>query len=352
MTALIWEPLKGLKKNKSIFYFFLFAISLPLQLNSQNDDNIGILFYNVENLFDTENDSIKLDDEFTPEGDKHWTYPKYYQKLKNISRVIYESGAWNPPAIVGLCEVENKTVLNDLIWKTGLNNLDYHIIHHESPDTRGIDVAILYRKNIFEPLESIPVKVNFGKGSRPTRDILYTYGLLHDTIPLHVFVAHFPSRYGGVQNTKPLRYRVAEILNDTINNILIHEPDANIIAMGDFNDNPDDESMQFLVKDENLVNLSHHPQTIGQSAGTIKHEYEWAIFDQFFVTKNMCEPRSIVKTAKTAKTLDFPFLLEEDRTYTGFKPFRTYIGYKFNAGYSDHFPVWLELRIRKPISEK
>ena len=316
MMALTWELMKGLRKNKTIIYLLL--ITIPLQSFAQNN-NLGVLFYNVENLFDIENDSLKQDDEFTPDGLKHWTYARYSQKLKNISKVIYESGKWNPPAIIGLCEVENDKVLKDLIWKTGLNNLDYQLIHHESPDVRGIDAAILYRQKIFDPLESIPIKVDLGQNSRPTRDILYTYGLAYDTIPLHVFVAHFPSRYGGVQNTKVLRYKAAKVLNDTIESILSHDPNANIIAMGDFNDNPKDESMLYLVKNGHLKNLSLSPKTINHSAGTIKHQYEWTTFDQFLVSSNLVSGNQLLKADEAMKILDFQFLQEKDQNNTGKK---------------------------------
>lgn len=344
--ALTWEHMKELKKNRFILYLFALAIGLPFNLLAQDNKQIGVLFYNAENLFDNKNDSLKLDDEFTPNGDRHWSYSKYWQKLKNISRVIYEAGAWNPPAIIGLCEIENRAVLTDLVWKTGLNNLDYNIIHHESPDLRGIDVALLYRKNIFTPLESIPITVNFGENTRPTRDILYVYGLLHDTIPLHVFVAHFPSRYGGVQNTKPLRYKTAQILNDTIQNILLHDPKTNIIAMGDFNDEPEDESMQFLAKAKQIINISNTAQTINNSLGTLKYQYEWNTFDQFFISKNLMDSTQTLSIPTPMQILDFSFLLEEDKRNTGLKPFRTYVGFKYNNGFSDHFPIWLTLKIK------
>ncbi len=342
---LTWELMKELKRNKIIWFLLLLTFANKQYLNSQNNKEFGVMFYNVENLFDINNDSLKLDDEFTPEGEKHWTYRKYWQKLKNISRVIYESGGWNPPAIIGLCEIENKHVLDDLIWETGLNNLHYHIIHHESPDSRGIDVAMLYRNDLFTPLESIPITVDFGEGSRPTRDILYSFGYLKDTIPLHVFIAHFPSRYGGLQETKSLRYKAAQILNDTINHIKLNDPNANIIAMGDFNDNPGDRSMQLLLEDDHLKNISINPSGFNKVQGTLKHQFEWSIFDQFLVSDNLLSEVNYINCSQNMKILDFPFLLEEDKTNTGLKPFRTYIGYNYNNGFSDHLPIWLTIKL-------
>ena len=347
INSLTWELTKELRKSELFVCLTILTLCFQLQLAAQNKDELGVMFYNVENLFDTENDSLKLDDEFTPFGDKHWTHAKYIAKLKNISRVILEAGGWNPPFVIGLCEVENKKVLSDLVWKTGLNHLNYHIIHHESPDERGIDAALLYRKNIFIPLESIAITVNLGEDMRPTRDILYVFGYVKDTIPLHVFVAHFPSRYGGVQNTKPLRYKTAQILNDTIKSIIAHEPDAHIIAMGDFNDEPEDESMQFLANSGQVVNVSTSAQTISNSMGTLKFQYEWNTFDQFLISKNLMDTTRTFFAETPMKILDFPFLLEEDKSFTGLRPFRTYIGYKFNGGFSDHFPIWLQLKLKQ-----
>jgi hypothetical protein len=186
---------------------------------SESEGELGVLFYNVENLFDTKNDSIKNDEQFLPDGDKHWNHYRYQSKLKNISRVIFESGGYNPPFLVGLCEIENEKVIKDLLYKTGLINANYRYIHFESPDQRGIDVALLYRKDIFTPIDSNPVKVKLGDKEHFTRDILYSFGLLYDSIPIHTFVAHFPSRYGGVMKSKHKRIKAAETLKDTIQHI-------------------------------------------------------------------------------------------------------------------------------------
>lgn len=325
----------------------LLIVHLPQTLLSQvPEHNVGIMFYNVENLFDISNDSLKNDEEFLPEGNKHWNISRYHQKLKNISRIIYESGGWNPPALIGLCEIENEKVIKDLIWKTGLNNQDYHYIHFESPDNRGIDVALLYRNHIFTPIESVPIHVDLGNNSRPTRDILYVFGLLKDTIPLHVFVVHFPSRYGGVMESKSKRITAAKILSDTIQNIYKHDPSANMVIMGDFNDNPTDESLQNLILNVPLQNLSHTPETINKSLGTLKHQFEWSTFDQFIISKNLLDSTRAIHTKSNCKILDFAFLLEKDKTYTGNKPFRTYIGYKYNNGFSDHLPIWITLDLK------
>ncbi len=329
--------------NKFKLYLILLPIIYQTPIKSQTkqtQNQLGFLFYNVENLFDIYNDSTKQDEEFLPDGVRRWNYSKYNEKLQHISRVIFESGKYTPPVIIGLCEIENKKVLNDLIYKTGLNNLSYQIIHYDSKDQRGIDCALLYKSKDFIPLESKAIEIKFNKQDRPTRDILYTYGICYDSIPLHLFVCHFPSRYGGIMETKEKRIDAAQTLSDTINNICIHDKLAHIIVMGDFNDNPSDSSMTILTNSTNLINLANNCNSINKSKGTLKHQFEWNTFDQFLISQNL---KSIMIDQQ--KILDFNFLMEVDSKYTGNKPFRTYIGYKYNNGYSDHFPVWLSLKL-------
>ncbi len=333
--------------NKTNLYLILFLTIIYIPSLCQTNlptDRFGIMFYNVENLFDTYNDSIKQDEEFLPDGLRHWNYKKYQTKLHHISHVILESGKYNPPTIIGLCEIENHKVLKDLIFKTGLSNLAYHIIHFESDDNRGIDCALLYKANQFVPLESKAIKIKFKETDRPTRDILYTFGLYKESIPLHIFVCHFPSRYGGVMETKDKRLQAAKTLSDTIQNIYQSDKMANILVMGDFNDNPSDSSMKYIVQKTNLVNLATHTTQINKAQGTLKHQFEWNTFDQFLISNNIKSNNNIVTVTENQSILDFKFLLEEDYKYTGTKPFRTYIGYKYNNGYSDHFPIWLTLQ--------
>ncbi len=336
-----------MNKNKTYLILLLFLISTFIYSQPFPEQNTGILFYNVENLFDTYNDSLKNDEEFLPHGSKYWNYNKYQGKIKNISRLIYESGNWNPPMLIGMCEIENDKVLNDLIYKTGLSNLKYDYIHYESPDKRGVDVALLYRKNIFTILESRPIPVKFNSESRPTRDILYVFGLIEGKLPLHIFVTHFPSRYGGIMESNPKRIIASNTLCDTIIKIQQHDRKANILVMGDFNDTPQDSSMQLISKKAKLVNLSPKPTSINGSLGTLKHHYEWNIFDQILVSESILDSINTVNSDKYMKILDFDFLLEDDKNYTGKKPFRTYIGYRYNNGYSDHLPVWINLYFRK-----
>ncbi|WP_282039595.1 endonuclease/exonuclease/phosphatase family protein [Saccharicrinis aurantiacus] len=325
---LIWELTKELRRIRCIFIFVaLFICSNSLLLHSQQRN---ILFYNVENLFDVKNDSLKQDDEFLPNGVRHWSFSKYQQKLFNIAQVIFESDGFNLPMLVGMCEVENKAVLNDLIFKTGLSNVNYFPIHIESPDLRGIDVALLYKKDLFtiDSVEAIPVV--FEAPARPTRDILHVFGVTNDSIGLHIYINHWPSRYGGVMQTHQKRIKAANVLAQSIQQVYKKDADAKFVVMGDFNDNPDDESLKDLVQKAELVNLS------SSKNGSIKHKHAWYLFDQFLVSENL-------QSKSSFRIIDFPYLLEKDETNSGFKPKRTYLGYKYHGGYSDHLPIMLSL---------
>ncbi len=170
------------------------------------ESHFRVMFYNVENLFDTKDDSLTSDEEFLPDGDRHWNTNKFYKKLNNIYKVILGVGEWNPPAIVALCEIENRFVLNQLVYQTPLKKFDYKVVHFESPDRRGIDVAMLYRKELFHVDTAFPIQINFPfDENSKTRDILYVKGSFDKKDTIHFFINHWPSRYGGYMQTKPKR---------------------------------------------------------------------------------------------------------------------------------------------------
>lgn len=329
---LTWVPMKGLKITKALWVIITIIITSSQLLNSQSKN---ILFYNVENLFDIKDDSLKLDEEFTPNGNRHWNYNKYQQKLKNIARVIYESDGFNTPLIIGLCEVENKKVLQDLLYQTGLINLGYKPILYESDDRRGIDVAILYKSDEFNISYSEAIPITFNENTRPTRDILHVHGTMKDSVKLHLFINHWPSRYGGVMQTHHKRIQSAQTLSETINSVTANSPEANIIVTGDFNDNPKDSSLLLLCEKSNLVNLSK-----SKNIGSLKHKHAWYLFDQFLVSKNLVEYSKF-------SILSPKYLLEEDTNYSGYKPNRTYLGFKYQGGYSDHLPIVLKINLEQ-----
>ncbi len=330
--------------------------------NFSNPENINsdfrIMFYNVENLFDTENDPNKNDDEFTPDGGRYWTKTRYYEKLRNIYKVIVAVGEWDMPKLVGLAEVENLKVLQDLIDNTPLYKSDYKIVHYESPDFRGIDVALLYRSNYFTLISKKAIPINWPKhiGTGTTRDILYVCGVTNLADTLHIFVNHWPSRWGGQLETEEKRMYVAGLVKHSTDSIFKTNKNANIIIMGDLNDYPTDrsltESLQAQttydnIKSNKLYNLSYYLQVI-KKQGTHKYQGQWGILDQMIVSGALLSGEGKVFTSlEDAHIYSADFLLEPDEKYTGQQVKRTYIGFKYHGGYSDHLPVYLDLK-QKP----
>ena len=314
------------------------------------------MFYNVENLFDTEDDPEKKDEEFTPEGNKHWTPDRYRKKLSNISKVVTAIGGWEAPDLIGFCEVENLKVLEDLTKYTGLSKMNYGIVHKESPDNRGIDVAILYRKDRVEPIAYKAIPVFLGEtGSRPTRDILYFKGVLKRADTIHFFVNHWPSRYGGHLESEPKRIKAAETLRAAVDSILILNSQANIVISGDLNDDPGDKSVSEILKakapsqenNDRLYNLSAQYLHPG-ARGSLKYKGNWNVFDQFIVSNSLLKGHGKLKTTISSSRIFYglpenEFLLEIDDRYQGLQPNRTYRGRTFHDGYSDHLPVYLDL---------
>ena len=267
--------------------------------------------------------------------------------------MIIGIGGWNPPVIVGLCEVENRFVLNKLVYQTPLKTFDYKIIHEESPDWRGIDVALIYRSSGFTPIEyrTIGIRFPFDTVSR-TRDILHVKGILSERDTIHIFVNHWPSRYGGYLVTKPKREFVAAVLRKQVDSLFIAENNPNIIIMGDFNDEPWDESINdFLqakidtatLQKNDLFNLMSSYKKDGVE-GTSKYLEDWSIIDQFIVSANLISGKQPLQVLNSGAQIYNPdFLFEDDFKHLGEKPFRTYVGFSYNNGYSDHLPIYIDL---------
>lgn len=353
-------------KKKFVGWLILFCCLAPVAAQEKTDSaaqrsvkSLRVMFYNFENLFDPENDSLTNDEEFTPGGARYYTKTKMYQKINNIARVVLALGEGNLPAIVGACEIENRNVLDKLVRYSPLRNFHYGVVHYESPDPRGIDVGLLYRRDLFIPLYSRPIPVTFDSaGLQRTRDILYVKGTLPGGDTLHCFVNHWPSRYGGVQATIIRRRQAARVLKRVTDSICAARPGAMFVVMGDLNDDPDDPSVRddlqarFLKEISTMaacdyVNLMWECMKPG-AEGTLKHQNHWNVFDQLMVPAVMVngESRWQVKEA-AAKAFRGDFLFEPDETWGGRKLFRTYVGFKYTGGYSDHLPVYLDL-IRRP----
>ncbi|MBW6535253.1 MAG: endonuclease [Mariniphaga sp.] len=345
-------------KNKA-FLFCLFILISGKTFPQQNTDQATILFYNVENLFDIKNNHETNDDEFTPKGDRRWTYKRFNKKIQNISKVILSSSGWKPPEIVALCEIENRFVLERLISETPLKSFSYKIIHKESPDFRGIDVALLYNEDEFYPLEYkyIPIRLE-NDSVLNSREILYVSGIIKKTDTLHLFANHWPSRYSGLLESQSLRNRAANILRSEIEFVQKKHGNPNIVIVGDFNDQPSDESISLHLGVEEFSenNLNYNKNQMynlsfswmNKEPGTLKYQSQWSVFDQIMVSGNLLKTGNTLFTrAEWAKIVQLPFLLENDERYGGIKPNRTYIGFRYNGGFSDHLPVLLKLQINR-----
>lgn len=355
MKGPIWARTnESRRKMKSSFPLaVLFSVLFGFAANSQNNPTAyHLLFYNVENLFDPENDAQTEDDDFTPDGGRYWNYNRLSEKLNNISKVILSASGWNPPEMIGLCEVENRNVLEKLLHQTPLKNFPYKFIHKDSPDDRGIDVAFIYNEEIFYPLnyQYIPLK-NKNDELVKSREILYVSGVLNKTDTLHLFVNHWPSRYSGLLETRQKRNLAANILKEKTEEVFKNRPSAKIIIMGDFNDQPTDESVtkhmnatpvSNQIAPRKLYNLSAN--WINEEKGTLKYQSQWYVFDQFIVSGTLLAKNSGLTTEKeNASIVAFDYLLEQDERYGGIKPNRTYTGFKYNGGFSDHLPILLKL---------
>jgi len=324
--------------------------------NNKIRGDYRIMFYNCENLFDIYNDSLKRDDDFTPDGVKHWSKNKYYDKLANISKVITAVGGWEPPELVGLCEIENYFVLKQLTEVSLLKVFKYKIIHYESPDKRGIDVALLYIPSKFTPIKSKNIPVVFKDNGRPTRDILYVKGTTTKKDTLHIFVNHWPSRWGGMLETEHKRMYVASVLQIKVDSIFRTDKSAKIIIMGDLNDFPTNKSLiESLktshnfdnIKSNQLYNLAWYLQ---EEKGLFSHSFhgEAGVLDQMIVSGALLDSSAnIYMTKDNAHILNAKFLLENDPNYVGEIPFRTYLGMKYHGGFSDHLPVYIDLFLKK-----
>jgi hypothetical protein len=311
---------------------------------------VRLLFYNVENLFDIKDDSLKEDDDFLPGGLMRWNLTRYNKKISSIYKTIVAAGEWNPPVIVAFCEVENRKVLEDLVYGTYLSKYNYGIIHEESPDERGIDVCLIYRKDyadIIKYMYWIPAGIK--RENFTTRSVLYSSWVIsNDTV--HIIVNHWPSRRGGVLTMEGLRMEIAAMVREKADSIMKRTPGgARIIIMGDFNSTPDDQEMKSLIapleSGISLVNLSEGMSADGQ--GTYRYMGTWEMIDQVIVSeKLLTADKGLYTNRKDLSIFKPDFLMRKDLKYPGFSPMSTYRGYRYQGGFSDHLPVLLDLRIR------
>ena len=305
-----------------------------------------IAFYNTENLFDVYVDTKTPDNDFLPKAAKNWTQQRYERKIYKLGSVIAKIGfdtVQKPPVLIGLAEVENDTVLNDLIESEELKSFNYGFIHYDSLDERGIDVALLYNKDEFvvENSKAIPIHIEETSGKTDfTRDILVVSGLLNKN-KVHVLVNHWPSRHEGRDETEFKRMVAASQLTDIINSIIKEDCNSQIIIMGDFNDNPNSQSMLALKNNNGLVNTME--SVWSYSRGSVNHNFAWILFDQVLLTTNFLDEGSGPFKFLKSDIFDEKFLTQNDGKFKG-QPYRTYVGKKYKGGYSDHFPVYVQIK--------
>ncbi|MBI5915809.1 MAG: hypothetical protein HY842_10555 [Bacteroidetes bacterium] len=334
----------------------LLALLILCQCSASRSQKMGqsggfrIAFYNVENLFDTVDDPAKQDEEFMPGSKKKWTPARYQTKLDHLARVVEGMGF---PALLGLAEVENATVLKDFCKKTSLAAHGYCFAHFESPDVRGIDVALLYRRQDFKVLAAETIRIDFPaevKGDQPnyvTRDVLVVRGVFQKKDTLNVLVAHFPSRTGGQKESEPKRLFVAKQVRKKVDEILRKNPNANVVVMGDLNDEPTDPSVAETLAAQSLTDS---PAATGlydcmskldaEGKGTYNFRGDWNMLDHIILSGSLLTSKRL--HFSEAAIFQQDWMMYTDEKY-GKAPSRTYGGDHYFGGYSDHLPVFVEI---------
>jgi len=319
----------------------------PTSKSPKTNSNIDtIAFYNVENLFDTHDDPDTHDDDFLPGSEKRWTNKRYKKKLYKLGTAISQIGekrSGKSPVLVGLAEVENKKVIEDLLKTKHLRDEDYGYVHYDSPDERGIDVALIYKKDYFKVIDSKPVAIDLTVDANDpdyTRDILVVEGDLNNE-RVFIIVNHWSSRREGANETEFKRIAAAEKVISICHIIRDKDADAKIIIMGDFNDDPSSNSMQKLV---NTLDIYNPMETLlSYTRGSLNYKFQWNIFDQILITTNFFETADDAHSFSKADIFDEEFLQQYKGKFKG-QPFRTFVGAKYKGGYSDHFPVFIQLK--------
>lgn len=330
----------------------LLCLSLTAQTKEYKIAAVG--FYNFENLFDTIDTPDVRDTEFTPNGGKGWNTSKYQEKLGNLAYVINSMGvekAASGISVLGVSEIENVSVLEDLVAHPALADKDFGIIHHDSPDERGIDVALLYRKNHFvvDNMETFYVELFRDNGEiNYTRDVLLVSGML-DGEKMHFLVNHWPSRSGGEKRSEPGRAKAADVNRMVLDSLYTSDPNAKIIVMGDLNDNPTNvsvtEHLGAAVKMKELkFKDMYNPmgELFKKGYGSNAWRDSWSLFDQAIVSKPLLDNKNNGYKFYRAVIHNKQFLKQPIGQYKGY-PYRTFVGSAYQGGYSDHFPVYVYL---------
>ncbi len=341
-----------MKKKIAFSLVVIFIVLVLISCSTQkfkNEKNLTIVFYNVENLFDTINEPGKSDEEFTPEGQDHWTEERYNKKIDDIAKVLSSINEKELPEMIGLCEIENQKVLQDLTVDKYLVQGKYRIVHYESPDKRGIDCAFLYRPDEFKVIESHPIHVAFeGEPDFLTRDILYVKGKTLNGEEMHIFVNHWPSRIGGEEQTEYARVTVAKLLKSKIDSVQNENTSAEIIVMGDMNDEPSNKSLSEILgavkpgsNNEGLVNLMYPIEE--ENLGSYVYQGNWNMLDNIVVSSNLLDKKGFSCIDKQGHVFHQEWM-EYKNSNDQISPNKTYGGSNYYGGVSDHFPVYINLK--------
>jgi predicted extracellular nuclease len=344
---------------KRLCILILFS-SLSTPILAQKEAMIA--FWNVENLYDTIDDPAVKDEEFLPSAKNAWTSQRYNTKLKNTAEVILKLNKGIGPDILGMAEVENRFVLEELTTKTDLKKQKYGIVHYDSPDQRGIDVALIYKTKSFSVLSSTSVPVVLPVGPkdsatpRPTRDILVVRGILNKKDTICILVNHWPSRLGGVEQSDPKRMAAAQTVFRICDSLKVLYPNGEIISMGDYNDEPTDRSMMeltlsskgdghYIQKDRVAPFINMMDSIKASGDGTHYYKKEKSCLDQILVSPSLQAKKSYYVTQAFIFKPDWIFA--EVYKNDGLSPKRTWAGSRYIGGYSDHLPVYVILKYQK-----
>ncbi len=351
---------KDLRLTHELHVIIWIGLFLPPPIFGWQEENKSyynvrsVAFYNLENLFDTTNDSLIFDDARTAEGKDRWSQKRYQKKIGDLANVLSLIGRdvrGTSPDIIGLCELENLGVLQDLLSHEKLSGNDYGLMHYDSPDERGIDVALMYRKTHFTPFtqKSQRLLLADSDGHRDyTRDLLIVGGML-DESELYILVNHWPSRSGGEYRSRPYRIDAARLNIKVIDSIRRINPDSAFIIMGDFNDNPTDMSVKKILKTSGKrSSVSEHvlynpmEALYKRGIGSLGYRDQWHLFDQILVSENLLSGKNRNYQLWKAGVFNPPFLVSREGRFKGY-PFRTYTSGSYTGGFSDHFPVYIYL---------
>jgi len=334
--------------KRNLFLVLLLLLSSGIFAQEKKMDVAIIAFYNVENLYDTIDDPTVNDQEFLPGATPSWSSPKYNLKIEHISEVISKIGqdiVAGGPVIIGLSEIENRGVLEDLINSDNLKSKNYGIVHYNSPDHRGIDVGFLYKKNRFVVEGSKPMPLVTSDTSFKTRDQLLVWGKL-DGEEIYFLVNHWPSRYGGEQRSAPKRRAAAELTRHIADSLMKINPNVKLVIMGDLNDNPNNKSIAKYLKakpnpEEIVAGDVYNPmmKLFKDGIGSYAYRDSWDLFDQMIVSYGLVGTDYSSFKLMKAKIFNEAFLKQKTGAFTGY-PWRTFASGQYIGGYSDHFPVY------------